>query len=254
VKDIGEVPFILQSASMGQYHVPGFPMGTFWHRRVVSADLDTSGSQNVASNAMCEGGEFIGNTEFSSGGGAPVPCSEAPRVPWGDPLPGWESSFSTTVTLFRDLQVFALVDMVGDYHMSYGDVRAAHMSFRNTRAILERTDPVLLAYDDASIGQTRRQPGLMNGGFAKLRTVSFNYALPDSWSDKWGASRTSITLSGENLWTIWVAQESDFGHDLMDPERRTVTGSATQPGTLGGYVQEGWPQLRRFSLTARVGF
>jgi len=254
VRDIGDVPFILQNASMGLYHVPGFPLATFFHRRVVSADLNTSGTRNVATNAMCEGGEFIPGTEFSKGGGAPVPCSQAPRVPWGDPLPGWEGSFSSTVTLFRDLQIYALVDFVGDYHMSYGDVRASHMSFRNSRAILERTDPILLAYDDAAIGGTRRQPGLMNGGFAKLRSISATYTLPELWSAKWGASRTTFTLAGENLFTIWVAQEYDFGHRLMDPERRTITGSATEPGTLGGYVQEGWPQLTRFSASLRVTF
>jgi len=128
------------------------------------------------------------------------------------------------------------------------------MSFRNSRAILERTDPILLAYDDAAIGGTRRQPGLMNGGFAKLRSISATYTLPELWSAKWGASRTTFTLAGENLFTIWVAQEYDFGHRLMDPERRTITGSATEPGTLGGYVQEGWPQLTRFSASLRVTF
>ena len=254
VTDIGEIPFILQTAFLGQYHVPGFPMATFFHKRVVSADLDTSGTRNVATNAMCEGGDFVTGTPFSAGGGAPVPCDQAPRVPWGNPLPRWEGSFSGTVTLFRDLQLFTLLDFVGDYHMSYGDVRAAHMSFRNTRAILERMDPILLAYDDAGIGNTRRQPGLMNGGFAKLRAVSATYTMPEAWIDMWGASRTTLTLSGENLWTIWVAQESDFGHDLMDPERRQVTGFGSAPGTLNGYVQEGWPNLRRFLATLRVTF
>ncbi len=254
VRDIGEIPFILQTAFLGQYHVPGFPMATFFHKRVVSADLDTSGARPVATNAMCEGGDFLPGTPFSAGGGAPVPCDQAPRVPWGNPLPGWEGSASATLTLFGDLQLYTLFDFVGNYHMSYGDVRAAHMSFRNTRAILERSDPILLSYDDAAIGNTRRQPGLMNGGFAKLRAVSATYTLPESWNDLWAASRTTITLSGENLWTAWVAQESDFGHELMDPERRQVTGFGSTPGTLNGYVQEGWPNLRRYLATLRVTF
>ena len=40
------------------------------------------------------------------------------------------------------------------------------MSFRNQPAILEAKDPILLAYD---ILDTRRQPGIVKGGFAKLR-------------------------------------------------------------------------------------
>ena len=123
------------------------------------------------------------------------------------------------------------------------------MSFRNQRAIIEATDPILLAYD---ILDTRRQPGIVKGGFAKLREISATYTLPESWLRGRGVSRVSLTLSAQNFWTIWVQQRSDFGVKLTDPEIRNSAGTGSDPGGLLGYNQEGWPQLRRVLFTTRV--
>jgi hypothetical protein len=49
-----------------------------------------------------------------------------------------------------------------------------------------------------------------------------------------------------------VAQRSDFGVKLTDPEIRNSGGSGSDPGGLTGYNQEGWPQLRRVLLSVRV--
>ena len=67
-------------------------------------------------------------------------------------------------------------------------------------------------------------------------------------------TRASATLSAQNLWTPWVAQRSDFGVKLTDPEVRNSAGSTAgnDPGGLTGYNQEGWPQLRRFLFALRV--
>lgn len=252
VVTIGDRPFLTQSAGFGQYHVPGFPLAGIFHRRVLSADLVTGGTQNTVTNMMCESGEVVPGTEsvngvgFSAGGGPPVPCLQAPAVYWGSALPVWEGAAAVSVNIYRNLMLFTQVDFVGGHRILSGDVRAAHMSFRNTRAILERTDPILLAYD---ILDTRRQPGIMNAGFAKLRDVSATYNLPASWARWFRASRASVTVSARNLWTIWVAQKSDFGHELIDPEIRNndLTGQTA-------YNQEGWPQTRRILATFRVSF
>ncbi len=249
---VGEDPFLVYSAGFGQYHVPGFPMAGIFHRRVLSADIDDSGTQPVATNMMCESGAITPGTVtpttpgFSMGGGPAVPCLEAPAVYWGNALPVWEGAAALSVTLFQNLLLFGQVDFVGGHTILSGDVRAAHMSFRNTRAIIERTDPILLAYD---ILDTRRQPGIMNGGFAKLRDISATYNFPRQLAQRIGASRASFTLSARNLWTIWVAQKTDFGHELIDPEIRNNDASG-----LSAYNQEGWPQSRRLLGTFRVTF
>ncbi len=249
---IGDRPFLTQSAGFGQYHVPGFPLAGIFHRRVLSADLVTGGAQTTVNNMMCESGAVVPGTEgvngvgFSAGGGPAVPCLQAPAIYWGSALPVWEGAGALSVTLYRNVQLFAQVDFVGGHTILSGDVRAAHMSFRNTKAIIERTDPILLAYD---ILDTRRQPGIMNAGFAKLRDLSATYTFPASMARAIGTSRASLTVSARNFWTIWVAQKSDFGHELIDPEIRNndLTGQTA-------YNQEGWPQTRRLLATFRVSF
>ena len=83
--------------------------------RVLSADIDRSGATPRAINMMCESGKVIPGTNFSAGGGPAVPCAGAPAVYWGSPNPTWEGAFSSTLTLFKNLQLYANVDFLGDY-------------------------------------------------------------------------------------------------------------------------------------------
>jgi hypothetical protein len=251
VVDLGGQPPVLETASQGQYHVEGFPLGGIFKKRVVSADLIDQGGRTVATNVMCEGGELApGGGNFSRGGGAPVPCAEAPAVYWGQVIPEWEGSFGANLTLFRNLQLYGLVDWMGGITMTNGDVAASHRFFLNTRAILERTDPILLGYE--AIGEIW-QPGIMDFSFAKLRTVSATYTLPASWAQRlFNASRISVTASAENVMTIWQAEDGKFGHKSMDIERSNQAWGPT-PG-MSPFIQEGWPMLKRFLTTFRITF
>ena len=93
---LGGASSLVMNATFGQYHVPGFPLGSIFQRRIVSADLDKSGATPKAVNMMCESGPLIPGTNFSRGGGPPVACLQAPAVYWGNPLPSWEGSTSAT--------------------------------------------------------------------------------------------------------------------------------------------------------------
>ena len=249
VVTLGGTPSLVMNATFGQYHVPGFPLGSIFQRRIVSADLDKTGATPKAVNMMCESGSVIPGTNFSRGGGPPVPCAQAPAVYWGNPLPSWEGSTSATVTLFKNLELFGLVDFLGGNTILSGDIRASLMSFRNQVAILEANDPILLGYD---VLDTRRQPGIVKGGFAKLRQLSATYNVPQSILGPRKLTRASLTVAVQNLFTLWVAQRSDFGVKLTDPEIRNSAGSGADPGGLLGYNQEGWPQLRRLLVSMRV--
>jgi len=250
VTDLGGQPPIVQSAALGQYHVEGFPLASIFHKRVVSADLAEVGGRNVAVNVMCEGGERVQGTNLSRGGGAPIACAEAPNVYWGQPLPEWEGSFAANLTLFGNVRVYGLVDFIRGRTIINNDVAAVHRTFLNSRAILERTDPILLGYE-ALGGEGILPTGILSGDFAKLRNVAVSYNVPTHFTERLGASRLSLTASGENLATLWQADREAFGHPVMDPERQYQTG--TTPG-LNAFFQEGWPQLRRFTTTVRVSF
>jgi len=246
---LGGTSSLVMNATFGQYHVPGFPLASIFQRRIVSADLDKSGATPKAANMMCESGPLIPGTNFSRGGGPPVPCLQAPAVYWGNPIPSWEGSTSATVTLFKNLELFGLVDFLGGNTILSGDIRASLMSFRNQIAILRADNPILLGYD---VLDTRRQPGIVKGGFAKLRQLSATYNVPQSVLAARKLSRASVTVAVQNLFTLWVAQRSDFGVKLDDPEIRNSAGSGSDPGGLLGYNQEGWPQLRRLLVSMRV--
>ena len=252
VTNLGGQPPIVQSSSSlnRQFHVEGFPLGSMFYKRVVSADLDGSGGRNVATNLMCEGGETVGNSNFSHGGGSPVPCATAPEVYWGQPIPNLEGGVYTNIRIGQSISLYALVDYVGGHHLSLGDISAQHRFFINSRAILERTDPILLGYE-ALGSQGLAQSGVVAGDFVKLRTLSASYTLPATMAEMMRASRVALTASVENLWTIWQKSEESFGHPIMDIER-----ARQSPGQFGlnGYVQEGWPQLTRFVSTLRFTF
>ena len=252
VTNLGGQPPIVQSSSSlnRQFHVEGFPLGSMFYKRVVSAQLDGSSGRNVGTNMMCEGGETVGDSNFSWGGGAPVPCANAPEVYWGQPIPNIEGGIYTNLRIGQNLSLYALVDYVGGHHLSLGDVSAQHRFFINSRAILERTDPILLGYEALGAGGLA-QSGVVAGDFMKLRTLSASYTLPESIAEMMWASRVAVTASVDNLWTIWQKSKDSFGHPIMDIER-----ARQSPGQFGlnGYVQEGWPQLTRFVSTVRFTF
>jgi TonB-linked SusC/RagA family outer membrane protein len=250
VVDIGGGPPIIVSSSNTQQHVPGFPLAALFNRRVVSATLTQNATgRTIATNIMCEGGELVpGTTNISRGGGAPVPCAQAPMVYFGQPLPVWEGGINASVTLYRSLQLFALADFVGGHHYVNGDMWGSHFLFGHSREILERDDPILLGYE-AIGGAGSFQATILKAGVSKLRTLSATYTLPSNWVARFGADRASITVQGDNLITIWEAEPEKFGIRQIDPETRNNNGVA-----INAFNQEGWPQLRRFMTTFRVTF
>ncbi|MDE2784245.1 MAG: SusC/RagA family TonB-linked outer membrane protein [Gemmatimonadota bacterium] len=252
VTDLGGQPPIVQSSSSlnRQFHVEGFPLGSMFYKRVVNATLDGSSGRNVATNLMCEGGETIGDSNFSWGDGSVVPCAGAPEVYWGQPIPNMEAGMYANVRVGQNLSLYALVDYVGGHHMSLGDISAQHRFFINSRAILERTDPILLGYE-ALGAEGLAQSGVVDGSFMKLRTVSASYTLPTSMAEMMWASRVALTASLDNIFTIWQKTTESFGHPVMDIERTHM-----HPANFGlnGYLQEGWPQTTRFTSTLRLTF
>lgn len=252
ILSLGGQPPLVSDVRIGTFHVEGMPLSGIYHRRVVSADIiEVFPGFNAADPAtvMCEGGDIIaGTTNLSLGGGAPVSCDTAPSVFWGQPIPEWEGSASATVTLFQNLQIFGLVDFVGGHNIVAGDLVGNHLFRLNSRAILERNDPILLGYEEIrEIWPT----GIMNAGWAKFRNLSVTYTVPGDLAGRIGASRMSLTVAGENLGTLWRAESKKFGLRWMDSELVDQVEPDGTPG-LSAYSQEGWPQTRRYTVSLRI--
>ena len=228
---------------VGAYNVAGFPMGSFFMKRVVSATLVSPGE---VTNVMCEGG-----TSFGHGDGSAVPCADAPLIFRGNPTPTWLSALSADIS-WRRWSLVGVAEFQGGHWMVDGNIGAAHIFFTDSKAAVEQTDPIFVAYaQQGAFGPT----GLMKAGFGKLRNLSLTYELPTRVAGIVGASRGSVTLTGANLATLWRAQSGTFGTRSVDSEVRiNNTTFYGDPNLTNGYNQESWPQFRRFLATVRLAF
>ncbi len=219
----------------------GFPFPSLFIPIVVSAEIDETGQVR---NVMCDGG--TGRNGWERGGEA-VPCSTAaaPRVFAGRGSSPWDLNFNSTLTLFRNIRVYANVEMQTGRVQHIWDVGCRHTCFGTSRAANVRDDPIFLAYAETGVPDTFL--GMYDAGFAKLREVSVSYTLPDNLAGRIGASRASVTAAGRNLWTIWVAQDEVFGAPVPDPETRNAADVTV-------FGNSNMPPLSNFLVTMRVTF
>ena len=221
-------------------------------RIILSAELDATGN---AINVMCDGGTGVLGLDP---GGAPEPCSGAPRIRQGNglALPKHEATVNTTITLFDNLRLYAMAEWRGEHWRNLTDASCRHTCFQTSEASVRRDDPFMVA----AITGRAQQTGLTNqfdASFAKLREISLNYTLPTSLAARAGASRASINVAARNLWTIWQATytigdattpsgETYPGVPVTDPEARRA-GSLTASNS-------NVPPLTNFTVTMRVTF
>jgi hypothetical protein len=241
ITDLGGItPPLVGQPWPGQRHVEGYPVAGLFMKKVVHAEFDANG-QLV--NVMCEGGDPI------TGGGPAVPCEQAGTTYWGQPEPSWDIGASATLR-YRNLSLSGTADGQGGYVKCNGDIAWAHVFFRNTKAIVERKDPILAAYDQMGV---ICQAGLVNSGFAKLRDLSLQYQLPSALATRIGATNASITLTAQNMFTLWQATKSKYGTRVIDPEVHSNT-DTNGIGDKNAYVQDQWPQIQRVSVILRAIF
>jgi TonB-linked SusC/RagA family outer membrane protein len=212
-----------------EHHV-GYPVGSWFQKKIVSADLGVSGD---AINVMCAD---------SLGTGA-VPCASAPNVYLGRNTPKVDGGFSSTFTLFRNLRLFGQLDFKTGFSKLDGNQRVRCFFFDLCREnyVPQDYDPVLIA------GYQNAYPAVLihNASFAKLREISATYMLPERWLGMIGAHNASVTLSGRNLFT-WTSYPG------LEPEA-TFNGG-TRGGDYSLWEQDVLPQLAQFVATFRVSF
>lgn len=233
IVDLGGFPAL--GAGALQLHREGFPVGAYFMRRVVSAEMDADGT---VTSALCAGGP--------ANNGQPVPCAEAPEVFAGVPHPTLTGSVSTSIRLFENLRLAGQVDFQSGHNVINGDVSGAHHVFRNTRAINTNASAILNAYDQLP-GFSFFHSGLFPAGFAKLRNLSVTYTVPPGLLGGFGASSASLTVAGHNLAILWQETADLFGREIIDPENRLLSQHS-------GYVQTVLPHASSVVTTLRLTF
>jgi TonB-linked SusC/RagA family outer membrane protein len=248
IDDLGGLDFVPVGGQ--QFQREGYPIGAFFAKRVLSAEIDANG---FVLSAMCDGGTGRGGVDS---GGPPVPCADAPRVYWGTATPTWQIGLTSTFTFFDRLSTYARVEGNGGHWAFNSELRAAH-NVGVTQKVLCRCDPIV----QATRQYENNVMGFLEGGFLRLREVGASYSLPPSLVSGIGATRASLTAAARNLVMLWTkAQGWDTWRD----------GRIAPPGGFGGRwswdaelrssgnvqveQQTVMPPFASFSLTMRVSF
>jgi TonB-linked SusC/RagA family outer membrane protein len=238
----------------------GFNYPLVTRRLGLTADFDAQGR---LVNVTCDGGTGASGIEP---GGAAAPCTGANQAPLlrfgnGFGIPKHEANVNATLTLFRNLRLYGLVDFQGEHYRTLTDASCRHTCFWTSEVAVKRHElqepwvPFAVAAIDARI------PGspyvnTFNASFARVREVSASYTLPDAVVDRMGASRATLNVAARNLWFLYRAQTEIAGAPVHDPEARGLAGGGGEGG--GGNVNLGSnsnvPPLASFLVTLRASF
>jgi TonB-linked SusC/RagA family outer membrane protein len=231
---------IVVSSAFGVEHRVGYPMGGWFHRRVVSAGFDATG-RRILSEMLCDDGQ--GGTTPCYSGTTPV----APYVFQGRGDPRHEGTFSSTFTIGERVRLYGLMDFKTGFKKWDHVTRVRCSLNNNCHENVEPLQYVDTAPQRLAAYQTADQMGaeyIRDSKFLRLREVSASYIVPPRYLQHIGASRGTVNLAARNLhtWSPWTG---------MDPEARFLSGAR---GGFGPLEQNHLPQLTSIVATFNVSF
>jgi TonB-linked SusC/RagA family outer membrane protein len=236
--------FVPVAGTLYMRHQEGYPVGSWFERKVVAAQLNPTTGAPITNTVMCD-----------NGAGGQVLCAgpdliygnadDAPALFLGRGVPKNEGSFSSTVTLWNRLRLYGQVDFKTGFRKLDGNTRLRCWFFN--RPCREVYFP--LEYDPLRIAMVQSGQNLpefftSDASFTKFREFTVAYTLPDRFTRMANASRASISLSGRNLktWTDYPGGEVETTY-LYGPRG----GHSTWDQTI-------LPQLTQWIVTVNLGF
>jgi TonB-dependent starch-binding outer membrane protein SusC len=183
----GIEPIIFGLGGATQRHTPGYALGGYWGRRLVSwGDANDDGIIQPNEIQLSDAPEFLGS-----------------------PMPTREYSFNTTATMFNLVRFSMLLDGKGG-HMLNNSTRyfRCASSFVNCREAFDPTAPLEdQALAIAASGPTgERLVYLEDASFLKLRELAVTFIAPQNLQRQLRMEGLSLTLAGRNLhtWTNYT--------------------------------------------------
>ncbi len=242
VVSLGDNQTQFVTAGMYLRHQVGYPVGAWFEKRVVGAQIAATGT---ASQVLCDDGNR-GSMPCWGPNGIVGDADDAPAVFLGSSVPRSQGSATTTFSTLHDrLRLYALVDFAKGQHKLDSDTQS--------RCTLDggrcRENFFPLEFDPRRIAGINSNGTLFDwaiadASFVKLREVACAYSLPDRWTNLLRASAATVTVSGRELHT-WTRYKG------LDPEAMYLGG--TFGGNYGGTEVNMYPQLSQwlvsFSLT-----
>lgn len=225
--------------SRSQFHTTDFPVASLFEKRVVSAEF-VEGNSGPVTNIMCDGGTGKRGLEF---GGDAVPCSEAPRLFFGQVDPSWTISLNNAFTFRENWRLAVTVDAMGGHHLN-----ADYIAGQNTRHSEKHVREDDLFYQ-ANQTIARGANVIHAAGFAKLREVSLRYTIPTGLAQRVGASSASVVGQLFNIANLWIEEEfTPDGSRIWDPEMISPNME------YSGYVSGPPPPMSRATVRVNVTF
>ncbi len=154
----------------------------------------------------------------------------------GSSLPKSEGNFSSTFTLFRQVQITGLLDWKRGHTIYNNTAQFRDRSFANSKAGVLRADAIGQEAALRKFGPFVTDTGAVvpftnvNGAyfesadFVRLREVSAIFSLPERYAERLGATAASFTVGVRNL-ALWTDYSGDDPEVLAQATRNT--GSAT---------------------------
>ena len=216
------------------------------------AQMNATGTNVDRSTVLCDQGlpASEGGPNILPGG-ATVPCDQYTDdgILLGPAYPNYSFHIAPTVTLFQDLQIFALAE--GQYGRWIGSTDAQYACgiYRNCYEAVVRTEPLFLAGNLSGPFPDDRYQGRYLADFWKLRQIGMRYSFSRAVAQRVGADRIALSVSANNLFRLWQATDEDLaGNPIYDPEY-TIPGDDPQQLAL-------WemPGMSSISATLRVTF
>ena len=226
VADLNGADFI--QAATNVRHALGRPVGSWFGKRVVGATRNADGT---ADEVFCD-----------DGSGGQVACGSAPVVYLGRTTPNMEGAFTSTLRVFENVQISAMIDWKSGYKKLDGNRRVRCFLF-----IMCRENFYPEEFSDIVVGEVASSSHLsgyvQDASYTKLREVSVTYALPAQWAEMVNAGALSLSLAGRNLYT-WT------DYDGLEPEASFQGGDRG----FGQWEQNVTPQLRSFVTSIQMTF
>jgi TonB-dependent starch-binding outer membrane protein SusC len=223
-----------------QFHRAGFPAGGYFARRILSYnDLDGNG---IISRVNCPSYGGLANPQLVGGPRCEIVLSDSLDYV-GQPLPSQELAFNTNITLFKSLQLTALVNYRGGNKI-FNNTREFRNNggFANGPDFWDRNAPLADQAKSTARAMGNTDGYIEDASFIRLSEVAMTYTLPVRWAQKLKAAGASLTVGGRNL-GLW----SDYTG--FDPE--VLTGTGNNFGTQDFLTA---PPVRRFTARLNLTF
>lgn len=233
IVSLGGLPSLVTAT--GQSNVVGYPILSYFTRRVVSATQDPA--TGAVTNVLCDGGP----------GNAPVACATAPFVYAGTPVPTHFGSIGNTVTLFERLRLYALVDFRGGNRLRNANelnrcsgALGVGLCDVNYHPANYSPQYVAEASPLVAFSQNAQDQYIQDASFTKLRELSASLTLPERLIP--GVRQATLTVAGREL-HLWSKYRGP------DPEV-----SSTASTGVGGVDQGLIPPLSSLTATLNLTF